>query len=451
MDDARIKLEEEFLNKVKSKITFSQPAAEKQKIILDAFCDFCNALGDKECEEKLSYLRDEKNKVDMLSGVQSYGIITPLLDDPEVEDIIINATGPVYVHHAKDGLKETDIHFETLQELELLIKKIAIYSGNDMSKKISNVDLPGMRGRVNIVYSPRGPDLTITIIKANPLSIVELIEEATLTSEMAALLWLYIEGAKVYPTNLVISGGPGSGKTTLLNALLSFIPTDQHVVVIEDTYELLTDWIGNVSRLESDDDLSLADLVKNSLRMRPDRIIIGEVRGSEAQDLATAMNIGKYCMATIHASSVRETILRLQSNPMNISETLVNLFDCFVVMRKINVNNRIHRVVEAIAETAGLEQKTVLISPLWGFDIASERFKKLSPTSVYRDKLSRSSGLSGREILEEIEMRRRFIDGLCKAGIRGIKDVAKYCEWYIKDPRQAFEEIKPYAQDKKFV
>jgi len=136
-----------------------------------------------------------------------------------------------------------------------------------------------MRGRANIVYSPLGPEITIAKTRAQPLSIIDLMNNRSLPAEIAALLWLYIEGLGVRPANIMIAGGPGSGKTTLLNALLSFISADQHIVLIEDGFELMTGWIKDISRLESAEGLSLADLVKNSLRMRPERIIIGETGG----------------------------------------------------------------------------------------------------------------------------------------------------------------------------
>jgi len=442
MDEARIGLEEELLERIKDRINLSQSAEVKEGIILNAFSDFCNSLGDKDCKGNAKYLGDEKSKKDFLAGFQSYGVINPLLDDPEVEDIIINGTGPIYTHRQSEGLTETGKRFSDLRELNLLIKKMLTFADKNKLNKINNVDMPGMAGRVNIVYSPMGPELTITKIKANPLSIIDLIEKGTLNVEVAAQLWLYIEGLGVKPANILVSGGPGSGKTTLLNALLSFIPSDQHIVVIEDTFELLTEWIGNVSRLESDADLSLADLVKNSLRMRPERIIVGEVRGSEAQDMITAMNIGKYCLATIHASTVRETILRLQNNPMNVPEVLISLIDVFTVMRKINTGKGVYRVVEELSESAGLEQKTVLISPLWLFDPASRSLNKLDPSTVYRDKLSLASGLSGKQIMDEIDKRSDFLDKLRAAGIKSIKEVSSYCELYIRNPKDAVLGIK---------
>lgn len=446
MDEARIELEEELLERVKDHINFSQTSEVKENIILSAFTGFCNSLGDdKSCKGNSGYLADEKSKKEFLAEFQSYGMINPLLDDPEVEDIIINGIGPIYTHRQSEGLTETGKRFADLRELNLLIKKILIFADKNKLNKINNVDMPGIAGRVNIVYSPLGPELTITKIKSSPLSIIDLIEKGTLNAELAAQLWLYIEGLEVKPANILVSGGPGSGKTTLLNALLSFIPSDQHIVVIEDTFELLTQWIGNVSRLESDVDLSLADLVKNSLRMRPERIIVGEVRGSEAEDMITAMNIGKYCMGTIHASTVRETILRLQNNPMNVPEVLVSLIDVFIVMRKINPGKGVLRVVEELSESAGLEQKTVLVSPLWRFDSASGKLNKLDPSTVYRDKLSRASGLNGKQIMDEVAKRSDFLDKLRIAGIKSIQDVSSYCELYIRSPKDAVLGIKKKA------
>lgn len=430
-DESRIRLEERLLDRIKGSISFSQSQKAKERTILDAFLGFCETVGVEECRESVNYLKDEGAQKEFLDNLQSYGIINPLLDDPQVEDIVINNTEPIYVHHARDGLIKTDVRFSSLRELDILIKKILVFSGRSVLHKINNIDLPGMRGRVNIVYSPFGPALTIGKIRTQTFSIIDLIENGTLNSDMAALFWLYVEGLGIKPANILISGGPGSGKTTLLNALLGFIPSNQHLVVIEDSLELVTLWNGNVSRLESDDELSLADLVKNSLRMRPERIVVGEVRGKEAQDMITAMNIGKYCMATIHSSTARETILRLQNNPMNVPETLINLIDIFVVMKKVDSSGHVLRVCEEIAETSGLEQKMVLLSSLWEFDSVSSSFRKRMPTAVHRDRLAEASGLTGRQILDEIKKRQDYLERLREAKIRDINDVFILCERYI--------------------
>lgn len=444
MDVDKKGLEEKILDKIEGRISLLQPLEVKERQLLSAFQEFCVSAGSEvsECEKK--YFSDDQARKEFFSGFYSLGAIENLLNNPDVEDIIINGTSPVYVHHAKEGLKEIGPLFSSLDEVNLLIKKLLVFSGRKELKKINNIDLPGIRGRANIVYSPLGPELTITRIKSKPLSIIDLIGNETLNTEMAALLWLYIEGLGMWPGNILISGGPGSGKTTLLNALLSFIPADQHIVIIEDVMELITDWITNVSRLESDEDLSLAELVKNSLRMRPERILVGEVRGEEARDMATAMNIGKYCMATIHANTVREAILRLQNNPMNVEPHLVNLIDVIIVMDKIKSSGQVRRVIGEISETAGLEQKTILISSLWKFNLASGVLDKLSPTNVYRDRLSLASGISGKEVLEEIARRKEFLNLLVQKRINSSKEVSHYCDAYIHDKVLAMREVENY-------
>ncbi|MDD5596032.1 MAG: ATPase, T2SS/T4P/T4SS family, partial [Candidatus Omnitrophica bacterium] len=245
----------------------------------------------------------------------------------------------------------------------------------------------------------------------------------------------------IKPANMIIAGGPGAGKSTLLNALFSFIPADERVVVIEDTLELNTDLEGNYSRLESDDEINLADLVKNSLRMRMDRVVIGEVRGSEAKDLMTAMNIGKYCMGTLHASSGREAVIRLENEPMNVPSILINLVDVFIIMNRYNLNNKIQRVVAELVETTGMEKKIVLLSPLWTCDLATLEFRQSQVSSVYRDKLAQASGKSVKEIIEESKQREELIQLLLDKGIRDIKEVSRIFQLFIRNRPALFAEF----------
>jgi flagellar protein FlaI len=435
MDKDKITLENKILDVLKNKIDSSLVAKEKSNIFLDTFTGFCSDLKNQGASDEKACLWDDRLRDDFLKELRSYGMIDLLLNDPLVEDIIINGTQPIYIHHTIDGLKKTESRFSSLEEINLLIKKLLVYDGKKELKKINNLDLLDMRGRANIVYSPFGPEITIAKIRTQPLSIIDLINNGTLSCEIAALLWLYVEGLKVKPANIMISGGPGSGKTTLLNALLAFIPADQHIVVIEDTLELMTGWINDVSRLESSEGLTLADLVKNSLRMRPERIIIGETRGQEAQDMMTAMNIGKYCMSTIHASTARETILRLENAPMNIPAKFINMVDVFIVMQKIVTEGNVLRVIEEIAETSGLEQKVILLSPLWKFDTINRSFNKLMPTNAYRDRLATSSGKSGKMILDEIDKRSQFLEFLRQKGITDIEKVSFHCQSYLNNPQ----------------
>jgi len=259
--------------------------------------------------------------------------------------------------------------------------------------------------------------------------------------DMAALFWLYMEGMSIRPANVIILGAPGSGKTTLLNALLGLIPERERLVIIEDTLELNTVPQASWSRLESDEEVSLADLVKNSLRMRPERIVVGEVRGEEAQDMMTAMNIGKYCMGTIHASAAREAIIRLQNEPMNIPEILVNLIDVFITCIKYHVKREVFRVVGEVAETAGMEQKKVLLSNIWKHEYEKRIFSEVSPASVFRDKIARASGMPALDVIKELKLRAEIIKMVDQRDICAMDNVCDFFREYNNDADSALKRF----------
>jgi len=176
--------------------------------------------------------------------------------------------------------------------------------------------------------------------------------------------------------------------------------------------------------------------------MRPDRIIVGEVRGTEAQDLMTAMNIGKYCMGTLHASTARETIIRLQNEPMNVPQMLINLVDVIIIMRRYATEGKVRRVVGELVETAGMERETVLLSPFLSYDTAKGGFVDTGISSVYRDRLAQVSGRPAKDILEEVERRAMVMKALAERNITDFKAVTMLCRHYVRDPRAVMEELK---------
>ncbi len=437
IDKERIEIENDVLDKLIGKLYLLQDLTHKREVIFQAFIEIYNSVKCQRFVKKSKGLDLDNFFKEFLS----YGVVDEFLADPEVEDIMINHLFPVYVHKSKTGLFRTDKFFSSREELDLFVKKLIIFSGRKEIKKINNVELSDIKGRANIIFSPFGPQITITRAKEKTLSIIELIETGALSPEMAAQFWLYTEGFGVKPANIIISGGPGTGKTTLLNALFSFIPVQERIIVIEDTLEINTDIKENCSRLESDEETSMADLVKNSLRMRPDRIIVGEVRGIEAQDLMTAMNIGKYCIGTLHAATARETVMRLQNEPMNVPEVLINLIDVFVIMRRYTIAGKTRRVVGELVETAGMEKKTVLLSPLWSFDFPTNKFNESAISSIYRDKLSQLSGKTNIEIMNEMRVRVGVLKGLEQKGIKDFKEVTEFCRRYATDSAAAMSEL----------
>lgn len=439
----RAEIETKILDKIIGRLNFLQGDIEKRDIVNGIITELYGSTQRDTFmqSQALSGLTDEQEREKFIDDFFKYGIIEELLLDTYTEDIIINALNPIYIHHTLKGLIRTEKRFTTRRELDIFVKKLIAFSGRTCLRKLNNVELANIQGRVNIALSPFGPQITITKIKENPLSIIDLIRKGEMNYKMAALLWLYMEGMSIRPSNLLILGAPGSGKTTLLNALLGFVPDKERLVIIEDTLELSTQCQDSWSRLESDDEVSLADLVKNSLRMRPERIVVGEVRGEEAQDLMTAMNIGKYCMGTIHASAAREAIIRLQNEPMNIPEVLINLIDVFITCSKFHVKNEVFRVISEIAETAGMEQKKVLLSTVWKHDYEARSFVEQSPTSVFRDKVARASGMPVVEVIKELYLRGEIMKVLDNRDITSMEDTIRFFRDYNTDAGAALSTI----------
>lgn len=426
------------------KLNLSQDYAERKQLVCEAFLGLAKTPEDKSLIKKVGFSVNRESAEEFAHDFLSLDIVSEFLKDPDAEDIVIDGLKPIFLHTSSRGFIKTDKKFETLKELDLFIRKLIVFSGRaDIQHigEIVNLELPDSAGRVNVVQSPYGPQITITRAKLHPLSIIDLISRQALSYELAAWLWVYVEGMSAKPANIIIAGGPGVGKTTLLNAVLAFIPPKDRLVVIEDTLELNTAALNECSRLESNSSITLADLVKNSLRMRPDRIVIGEVRGAEAKDLMTAMNVGRYCMGTIHASTAREAIIRLQNEPMNAPSVLVNLVDVFVIMKKIESDGKVRRVVNEMVETAGMEQKEVLICPVWKYDADMDTFTELSP-GPYRDHLAKAKGISPLDVMKEVKQRAEILRKLKKLNKTSQQELAKFCGLYSIDKEKALSELR---------
>lgn len=453
----QITLEMKLVDRLRSKILLLQDLQEKTMVVEDELGALFRGEESWRFKQEMEELSHDETRKQFIKGFLSYGIIRELMSDFDVEDIIINGLKPVYIHHSQKGLVSTGRAFQSWDELQLFVNKLVLFSGRKVITDIMNIELPNLEGRANIVKSPFGYQVTLTKAKLSPLSIFDLIKQRTLNYEVAAQLWLYLEGMSIRPANIIIAGGPGVGKTTLLNALFSFFPESDRIVVIEDTLELNTEFEDSCSRLESGEEYSLADLVKNSLRMRPERIVIGEVRGSEARDMMTAANIGKYCVGTIHALTAREAIIRLQNEPMNIPEDLIRLVDVFIVLKRYHVADKVFRVIDEVSETSGMEQEKVLLSQIYKYDYETHVCKTLSTSTVYRDRLAQQAGLLPKDIILEVQLRAFVLQKLHEMGLTTLKEVTTFCRAYNRNPDEALSRLglrredllgKEYLQDR---
>lgn len=343
-------------------------------------------------KEAMSYLNDKSDRLtfegkkelieEISDELIGYGPITALLEDPEVSEIMVNGPYQIYVEK-KGKLSLTGIYFRDDAHVLQVIEKIVSPLGRRVDESSPMVDARLPDGsRVNAIIAPLslvGPTITIRKFPQNRLQIEDLIKFGSLTEEMAKFLDACVKSR----LNIFISGGTGSGKTSLLNVLSSFIPHDERIVTIEDAAELqlLQEHVVSLEtrppNIEGKGAISIRDLVKNSLRMRPDRIVIGEVRGGEALDMLQAMNTGHDgSLATGHSNSPREMLSRLETMVLMagmdlpiraIREQIAGAVDLIIQQSRLKDGSR--KVVN-ISEVIGIEGETIVTQDLFYFEQA---------------------------------------------------------------------------------
>jgi pilus assembly protein CpaF len=308
------------------------------------------------------------------------GPIEPLLADPTISDILVNSYSSIYIER-RGKLEKTSISFKDDEHLMRVIERIVSTVGRRIDEAQPMVDARLPDGsRVNAIIPPLaidGPTLSIRRFGVDPLRMPALIENGALTKEIALLFEMCVRAR----LNIIISGGTGAGKTTLLNALSAFIPADERIVTIEDSAELQMQQ-PHVVRLETrpmniegKGEVTQRDLVRNTLRMRPDRIVIGEVRGGEAIDMLQAMNTGHDgSLTTIHANTTRDALARLETM---IQMTGMRLSDRAMrqqIASAVNVVIQVARLtdgtrrVTSISEITGMEGETITMQEIFQFE-----------------------------------------------------------------------------------
>ncbi len=365
-------------------------------------------------------LPDTKNRELLIESsinkVLGYGGLGEFMADPNLEEIMVNGVNmPVFVFHKRHGMCITNVIFKNKDEIFRIINRLCWIHEKEISPIIDMSTVDG--SRINITTDPvatHGPSMTIRKQKRNLLTITELLEAGTLDIDIAALLWLSVDGMRMSPANLVIAGMIGSGKTTLLNALAMLTPPEERIITIEDTSELQLAGRQNWVSLVSQKGYDIESLVRNTLRMRPNRIIVGEIRGSEAMALFNAMNVGHKGMGTLHASSSREVVYRLKSPPMNVPSTVISNLDLIVIMNIFNIGGKPVRRVTEVAEIGGHEGETVLLGEIYQWDPKSDKAvigEEMTP-AMYLDKLARKVKIDKRKLIEELEKRKSILISL---------------------------------------
>lgn len=343
----------------------------------------------------------DKKKVveELVNNLIGYGPINPLLLDPDISEVMVNGPHHVYVER-KGKIELTDVEFRDDEHVMHIIEKIVAPLGRRIDESSPMVDARLPDGsRVNAIIPPlslNGPTITIRKFSKDPFQIEDLVRFGTLSQEMAT----FLEACVKARLNIFISGGTGSGKTTTLNVLSSFIPNDERIITIEDAAELNL-WQEHVVSLESRPPniegkgaISIRDLVKNSLRMRPERIVVGEVRSGEALDMLQAMNTGHDgSLATGHSNSPRDMIARLETMVLMagmdlpikaIREQIAGALDLIVQQSRLKDGSR---KITHITEVQGLEGDVIVLQDIFvfkqqGVDSQGKIIGKLIPTGV---------------------------------------------------------------------
>lgn len=318
------------------------------------------------------------------SSIRGLDVIQELIEDPDITEIMVNGSDNVFIE--RDGrLERVDVCFESREKLDDVVQKIAAGSNRAVNEASPIADARLADGsRVNLVLPPvalNGPIVTIRKFPAEVMTMERLVELESLTPEAAAFLKKLVTGRY----NIFVSGGTGSGKTTFLNALSEYIPIDERIITIEDSAELQLRRIPNLvslevrrSNAEGRNEITIRDLIKASLRMRPDRIIVGEVRDSACIDMLQAMNTGHTGMSTGHANSTADMLSRMETMTLlgadiplqAVRRQIASAIDIIIQLGRFRDRSR--RVVE-ITEVTGFKDNEIILNPLFKFHEEGEK------------------------------------------------------------------------------
>lgn len=330
-------------------------------------------------KRNLEVMAREQLRREIFHSIRQLGILQELIENPEITEIMVNGVSGIFIE--KDGrLKKLEISFDSKEKLRQVIWQITAGCNRVVNESSPIVDARLPDGaRVNVVLDPvaiNGPILTIRRFPPKPITMEQLLAMGALTRECRDQLKGLVEAG----CNILVSGGTGSGKTTFLNVLSGFIPETERVITIEDSAELQIRNIPNLVSLETRNanvegcrEITIRDLIKASLRMRPDRLIVGEVRGKEAVDMLQSVNVGHSAMTTVHANSVRDVVSRLETMVLMgmemplpaIRKQIASGFGLMVHLGRLKDGSR--RILE-IAEPVGFSEGEVVMRTIYQFE-----------------------------------------------------------------------------------
>ncbi|MEM7825078.1 MAG: type II/IV secretion system ATPase subunit [Candidatus Aenigmatarchaeota archaeon] len=382
------------------------------------------------------------------------GRIEPLIQDPYIEDISCDGVNiPIFIFHRNPviGSLISNISFENQDELDSFIIRLAQLCGKSIS--VSNPLLAGslpdgsrVQATLATDIARRGSNFTIRKFTTEPFTPVHLLNYGTIDVKSLAYLWFMIDHGR----SILISGGTATGKTTFLNMLSLFIRPERKIVSIEDTPELILPhihWVPTVARTAiatgKTGEVDLFDLLKESLRQRPDYIIVGEVRGKEAYILFQQMATGHPSLATIHAENIHKLSDRLTTPPISLPPSLMRSLDIIVFLSSLKYKNHFVRKMIEILEITGFDPKTKMptFNQVYKWNPIKDKFDRSNP-SILLQKVSELSGIKERKIKEEIEKRMVVLQWMKDNNISNYRDVYKILSIFYGEPEKLLSIIR---------
>lgn len=375
------------------------------------------------------------------------GKIEPLMHDKDIEDVSCDGDGiPLYIYHRHQllGSLMTNVVFSDTDDLDTFVMKLSQKCGKSISvaEPMAEGSLPDgsrVHATLGTDIARRGSNFTIRKFTKAPLTPVHMLEYGTMDAIQLAYLWLAIENRK----SLLISGGTASGKTSLLNALSLFIRPSMKIVSIEDTPELSLPhphWVPEVARTPISEgtkagEVSLFDLLKSSLRQRPDYIIVGEVRGMEAYVLFQQIATGHAGLSTIHAANLQQLVDRLTTPPISLPASLIQNLDVIVFLMQVKSRDRYVRRVNQILEVTGVKGDKPVTSEIFRWKPSEDRFET-SEKSQMLEHIARSLGLTEASLREELRTRRDVLEWMRERRMFDYRQVAGIINGYYSNPER---------------
>lgn len=391
----------------------------------------------------------EKVKYYLRRDISGFSFIEPIMRDVNIEDVSCSGSNnPIYIWHRKYDSIPSNIQFTSEEKLNSFISRIVFRAGKHVSAAFPITDL-ALQGnhRISVLYqkevTPKGTSFTIRKFRDDPYTIIDLVKYGTINLPIAAYLWMLIQEKMSF----IIIGPTGSGKTTILNAILGLVDPEYKIFSVEDVSEINIhheNWFTLVSRsgfgLGGEGEIGLYDLIKAGVRHRPDYIVVGEIRGSEAYVMFQAMATGHGGLCTMHADSLESAIKRLQQKPMDIPPAYISLMNCAVVIKRIKEN-----------ATGQSSRRTTMISEIinsappftaFAWNPKSDYFEDNLQSSTLFQKMAEATGRDLQQILEEHQKRITILKWMVENDIRNYKDVSELVGKYYRDPESIMKKIE---------